>query len=102
MASRLFFWVALLLPVLATGTRHRVLALAIAVGITIPVAYLAFRSTTSEFPSGSVFRYDRSWGLVTHFCFDEDGDGRVDEEAWYSWSEPMMDAHSSVLSQKFV
>jgi len=89
------FWFILMWPFLSKSPRNRRIAVTVAVLVLVPVIYLAFRTTEVRRDNREVYRFHRSWGFITRVTLDANDDGRIDDETWYSWRDPFLDAHNS-------
>ena len=83
------FWAALVWAGFRFASRHYGAAAVVTLVLLVSVGYLAFRTTATE-----GFTLHRRWGFITHMTADVNGDGQIDREAWYTWSQPMLDVHS--------
>lgn len=86
------FWIALISPIMFRASWQRRLAIIFAVLVLASVSYLAFRSTEFEGSNGEIYEFHRFSGFVTHLTIDSNHDGQIDDEYWYTWREPLIDA----------
>jgi hypothetical protein len=87
-----FFWIVIFWIVSRLARRKYIAAAVVLAVLTIAFGWLSFRTTAS-----GPYTFDRHWGFITHATADSNRDGQVDVENWYSWREPLMDAHSPPL-----